>query len=87
MAKKPSKRSLEKWTRQEWKYSSEKEGKKPRKKRGRYLPKAAWAALSPGEKRATNAAKRKGSKAGKQFVKQPKKVAKKTRTYRKGVGG
>ena len=60
MAKKPSQRSLENWTRQDWQYSSDKEGKKPRKKRGRYLPKAAWAALSPGEKRATNAAKRKG---------------------------
>lgn len=87
MAKKPSQRSLENWTRQEWQYSSDKESKKPRKKRGRYLPKAAWDALSPGEKRATNAAKRKGSKSGKQFVKQPKKVAKKTRAYRKGVGG
>lgn len=56
---------------------------KPRKKRGRYLPKAAWQSLSPSEKRATNAAKRKGSKSGKQFVKQPKKIAKKTRSYRK----
>ena len=52
----------------------------------RYLPKAAWAALTPGEKRATNAAKRKGTKKGRQFVKQPRKIAKKTRAYRKGVG-
>lgn len=83
MAKKPSQRSLDKWTKQKWGYSSKKEGKKPKSKRGRYLPKAAWDALSPGEKRATNAAKRKGSKAGKQFVRQPKKIAKKTRNYRK----
>lgn len=83
MAKKPSQQSLVNWTRQEWGYSSKGEEKKPRKKRGRYLPKAAWQALSPGEKRATNAAKRKGSKSGKQFVKQPKKIAKKTRSYRK----
>jgi len=87
MALKPTQRSLKKWTEQEWQYSSDKEGSKPRKKRGRYLPKAAWDSLSSGEKAATNRAKRKGSKAGKQFVKQPKKIAKKTRSYRKGVGG
>ena len=46
MAKNPSQISLENWTRKDWQYSSDKEGKKPRKKRGRYLPKAAWAALS-----------------------------------------
>jgi hypothetical protein len=82
MALKPTQRSLVNWTKQEWSYSSDKESNKPRKKRGRYLPKAAWSALSPGEKRATNAAKRKGTKSGKQFVKQPKKIAKKTRSYR-----
>ena len=48
----------------------------------RYLPKAAWNSLSPAEKAATNRAKRKGTKAGKQHVKQPKKVARKTRSYR-----
>jgi hypothetical protein len=47
------------------------------------LPKAAWDSLSAGEKAATNRAKRKGTKAGKQFVRQPKKIAKKTRSYRK----
>lgn len=82
MAKKPSQQSLVNWTRQEWGYSNEKESEKPRKKRGRYLPKAAWSSLSSGEKAATNRAKRKGSKAGKQFVKQPKKIAKKTRSHR-----
>lgn len=87
MARKPTQQSLVNWTRQEWQYSSKGEEKKPRAKRGRYLPKAAWASLSSGEKAATNRAKRKGSKAGKQFVKQPKKIAKKTRSYRKGVGG
>jgi len=83
MALKPSQRSLKRWTEQEWQYSSEKEKDKPKSKRGRYLPKAAWKSLSPGEKRATNAAKRKGTKAGKQFVKQPSKIAKKVKTYRK----
>lgn len=83
MALKPTQRSLKKWTEQKWRYSSEKEQDKPRSNRGRYLPSAAWESLSPGEKRATNAAKRKGSKSGKQFVKQPEKIAKKTRNYRR----
>ena len=83
MALKPSQRSLAKWTDQKWQYSSDKEKDKPKSKRGRYLPKAAWDSLSSGEKRATNAAKRKGTASGKQFVKQPDKIAKKVTKYRK----
>ena len=83
MPLKKSQKSLKAWTRQKWGYSSKSESKKPRAKRGRYLPESAWKSLSPGEKRATNAAKRKGTKAGKQHVKQPKRIAKKTRSYRK----
>lgn len=83
MALKPSQRSLKKWTEQKWQYSSEKEADKPKSERGRYLPKKAWDNLSPGEKRATNAAKRKGTKSGKQFVKQPTSIAKKTAKLRK----
>lgn len=76
--KEPQK-SLKKWTDQKWRTSdgSPSEGKK------RYLPDAAWKALSPAEKAATNAAKAKGDKAGKQFVRQPKGVAEKTAKYRK----
>lgn len=80
---KKQQKSLKRWTKQEWQYSSEKEMDKPKSERGRYLPKAAWDSLTPGEKRATNATKRKGTKAGKQFVSQPPKIAKKTRNYRK----
>ncbi len=43
----------------------------------RYLPASAIKALSPKEYAATTAAKRKGTKAGKQFVKQPKKYERK----------
>ena len=82
MALKPSQQSLKKWTDQNWQYSSDKEKDKPKAKRGRYLPKAAWDSLSSGEKSATNAAKRKGTASGKQFVKQPSQVAKKTARYR-----
>lgn len=82
MARKPSQQSLVRWTKQKWQYSSEKEEDKPKTKRGRYLPKAAWDSLSAGEKRATNRAKREGSKSGKQFTRQPEKIAKKTKKYR-----
>jgi|TARA_R110001606_G_scaffold384296_1_gene547078 hypothetical protein len=76
---KKSQRSLKEWTRQKWRTSSG----KPSKGLRRYLPDAAWKALSPAEKKATNTAKAKGNKKGKQFVSQPKKIAKKTARYRK----
>jgi hypothetical protein len=79
MALAKSQRSLKNWTKQKWRTSdgSKSEGKK------RYLPDAAWNALSPAEKAATNRAKAKGNKKGKQFVKQPKNIAKKVARYRK----
>lgn len=83
MALKPTQRSIKKWTEQDWQYSKSGEADKPRAERGRYLPKAAWESLSPAEKAATNKAKRKGTKQGKQFVKQPASVAKKVKTHRK----
>jgi hypothetical protein len=78
VAKSKSQESLSKWTRQKWRTSSG----KPSNGKRRYLPDAAWNALTPAEKRATNAAKAKGNRKGKQFVAQPKKVAKKVRKYR-----
>lgn len=75
---KPSQMSLKNWTRQKWRTSDG----KPSKGKKRYLPDAAWKSLTPGEKAATNRAKAKGNRAGKQFVKQPKKIAKKTARYR-----
>ena len=77
-AKKKS-NSLSKWSKQKWRTS---DGKQSKGKK-RYLPDAAWKALSPAEKRATNRAKAAGNKKGKQFVKQPKSIAKKVRRYRK----
>jgi len=76
---KPQQRSLKEWTRQKWRTAS---GKPSLKTGERYLPEAAWATLSPAEKAATNRAKRKGMKAGKQFVKQPKRIAEKTARFR-----
>ena len=75
---KKSQMSLKKWTQQKWRTSDG----KPSKGKKRYLPDAAWKALSAGEKAATNKAKAKGNKKGKQYVAQPKKIAKKTARYR-----
>jgi hypothetical protein len=76
--KKDPQQSLKDWSAQKWRTSDG----KPSKGKKRYLPDAAWDALSPAEKAATNKAKAQGNKAGKQFVKQPKKIAKKTAGYR-----
>ena len=48
----------------------------------RYLPEKAIKALTPAEYAATTRAKREGTKAGKQTVKQPKKVAAKVARFR-----
>ena len=74
-----SQESLKKWTKQKWKTSDG----KPSKGKKRYLPEAAWESLTPAEKKATNRAKAKGNKKGKQFVAQPKKIAAKTARHRR----
>jgi hypothetical protein len=48
----------------------------------RYLPEKAIKALSASEYAASTKAKRAGKAAGKQFVKQPKNIAKKTSKFR-----
>ena len=79
MPLKKSQKSLKNWSKQKWRTKS---GKPSSKTGERYLPTAAIKALSPQEYAATTKAKRKGKKQGKQFVKQPKSIAKKTRKYR-----
>ena len=71
--------SLKDWTAQKWRTKS---GKPSSKTGERYLPEAAIKALSPAEYAATTKAKRAGKKAGKQFVAQPKGIAKKTARFR-----
>ena len=73
-------RSLKAWGDQKWRTKS---GKPSSKTGERYLPEAAIKSLSPQEYAATTRAKRKGTAAGKQFVKQPKGIAKKVRKYRR----
>jgi len=78
---KASQKSLSNWTKQDWRTKSG----KPSKQTGeRYLPASAIKALTPAEYSATTAAKRKGTAAGKQFVKQPKSISKKTAKFRQG---
>ena len=76
--KKPQK-SLVDWTKQKWRTKS---GKPSSETGERYLPEKAIKALSASEYAKTTAAKREGKKKGKQFVPQPKGIAKKTARYR-----
>ena len=71
--------SLKAWGDQKWRTKS---GKRSSDTGERYLPEAAIKALSPAEYSRTTAAKRRGKAQGKQFVRQPKGVAAKTRSYR-----
>jgi hypothetical protein len=71
--------SLKDWGDQKWRTKS---GKPSSKTGERYLPSAAIDSLSPAEYAATTKAKREGKKAGKQFVAQPKTIAKKTAKFR-----
>ena len=77
--KKPQ-QSLKNWTKQKWRTKS---GKKSSETGERYLPEKAIKSLSAAEYAATTKAKREGTRKGKQFVRQPTKIAKKTAKYRK----
>ena len=81
MTLKKSQKSLKKWTKQKWRTKS---GKASSKTGERYLPEKAIKSLSKAEYAATTKKKREDTKKGKQHSKQPKKIAKKTRSYRKG---
>ena len=79
MSLKSPQKSLKSWTKQKWRTKS---GKPSAKTGERYLPDKAIKSLSSSEYAATTRAKREGTKAGKQFVKQPKKIADKVKSYR-----
>ena len=80
MALAKSQRSLKEWGKQKWQTKS---GKPSSKTGERYLPEKAIKSLTSAEYAATTKAKRQGTKQGKQFVNQPKKVAQKVKSYRK----
>ena len=66
-------KSLSRWTKEKW--GSDRKG-------DRYLPKKAREALTDAEYRRTSAKKRRDTAKGKQFSKQPPKIAKKTAKHR-----
>ena len=68
-AKTKTQKSLSKWTKEDWGTKSGKPSTQGPKATGeRYLPKKARDQLSASQYAATTAAKRRGTKAGKQFV-------------------
>lgn len=78
-------KSLKNWTKQKWRTKSGKPSTQGPKATGeRYLPESAIKSLSSAEYAATTRAKREGTRKGKQFVKQPKNIAKKTAAHRRG---
>jgi hypothetical protein len=72
-------KSLTKWSDESW---GTKSGKPSGKTGERYLPKKARESLTSKEYASTTKAKREGTKKGKQFVPQPKKIAAKTARFR-----
>ena len=82
-SKSSKQKSLSKWTKEEWGTRSGKPSTQGSKATGeRYLPKKARQALSKKEYAATSAKKRRDTKSGRQFSKQPKSIARKTARYR-----
>ena len=79
MALKKSQKSLKKWTKQKWDYVSKSDKKKPKSKRGRYLPKSVRDSLTPSQKAYENRKKRRATKAGKQRASYSKSVRRKMR--------
>lgn len=79
-ALKKSQLSLKSWGKQKWRTKS---GKPSSETGERYLPEAAIKALTAEEYQATTRAKRVGTAKGRQFVAQPKAIAKKVKKFRK----
>ncbi len=75
---------LQQWTDEDW---GTKSGKESEETGERYLPKAARESLSDKEYARTSDAKRRDSKAGKQYSAQPKDVARKTKAHRSTGSG
>tara|TARA_R100000388_G_C7210788_1_gene143503 strand:+ start:691 stop:936 length:246 start_codon:yes stop_codon:yes gene_type:complete len=76
MAMRKSQRSLAKWSKQKWDYISKGQSKKPRSKRGRYLPESIRKKLTPSQKAYENRKVRAARKKGKKVAKYSKRVRK-----------
>lgn len=78
--RKKASNKLAKWTKQNWDYVSKGDEKKPRKKRGRFLPKNVRESLTAAEKAATNRRKRNASARGQPKAKYSPNIARKVST-------
>ena len=82
--KKSSQKSLDRWTKQKWRTKSGKPSTQgPNATGERYLPSSAIVNMSSKEYAATTRKKREDTKKGKQFSKQPRKIANKVKKHRK----
>ncbi len=79
MALKKSQKSLKVWTSQKWDYISKGDRKKPKSKRGRYLPKSVRESLTKSQKAYENRKKRAATRKGKQRASYSRSVRKKMR--------
>ncbi len=82
MALKKSQKSLRKWTKQNWGYVTKSDAKKPRRKRGRYLPESVRKGLTKSQKAYENRLKRAASKRGRQRARYSKRTRSKVRSAR-----
>lgn len=83
MALKAPQKSLVKWTKENWQTRSGKPSTQGPEATGeRYLPEAAIKAMPSSTYAASSAAKRKATKAGKQFSKQPARAASIAKKFR-----
>ena len=82
MAKTKRQQSLSKWTKQKWDYVSPGDKKKPKGKRGRYLPASVRKGLTKSQRAYENRLKRAASKRGKQRAKYSKRTRSKVRSAR-----
>ena len=84
MALKKPQKSLQSWTKQEWRTKSGKPSTQGSKATGeRYLPSSAIKSMINKDYAATTRKKRADTAKGKQFSSQPKKVASKVKSHRK----
>ena len=75
--------SLKKWSKQKWRTPSGRPSTQgPLATGERYMPASAVGSLTGAEHAATTRAKKKDTEKGKQFSRQPKKVAKKVKQHR-----
>ena len=84
MALKKPQKSLQSWTKQEWRTKRGKPSTQGPKATGeRYLPSSAIKSMSNKEYASTTRKKRADTAKGKQFSSQPKKVASKVKSHRR----